>query len=201
MLRPSRSLKAFSWSSTLNLPRHSFPPRPLPEKRSAYLKKCTYDLYARQAVERAGQATFTLHDGPPYANGELHIGHALNKILKDIFCRFQLSQGKRVHYLPGWDCHGLPIELKALQARGGFSNKEPAVIRKVARELAEYTIEKQKKAFQGWAIMGDWGNAYRSMDHQFEMKQLRIFKDMVGKGKVCSMMLSCWCLRAILLFP
>jgi isoleucyl-tRNA synthetase len=195
MLKATRPLRATDWSSTLNLPRSSLPARPLLSKRPAYIKQCSDDLYAWQAVHRPASDTFVLHDGPPYANGSLHTGHALNKILKDIFCRFQLSRGKRVHYVPGWDCHGLPIEMKALQAAMGdkgaadgtaHTKMSPVDIRKAARELASRTIEEQKKNFREWAIMGDWDNAWQTMQKDFELKQLRVFKEMVDKGKVGS---------------
>lgn len=103
-----------SWSSTLSLPKSKFPPRPLLSDRPRYLKRCSDELYEWQK-SRSSSKLFTLQDGPPYANGNLHIGHALNKILKDITCRYQICHGRRVQYVPGWDCHGLPIELKALQ--------------------------------------------------------------------------------------
>lgn len=114
-----------NWSDTLALPRSQFPARPSPEQTETYRKRCADDLYAWQrahrsaAVETEGGGkkdnNFVLHDGPPYANGAVHVGHALNKVLKDLMLRWELSQGKRVQYRPGWDCHGLPIELKALQ--------------------------------------------------------------------------------------
>ncbi len=186
MLKPSRVLRASQWSTTLKLPTSTFPARPIPERRPAYLKQCTDDLYARQAGNRHTNNTFVLHDGPPYANGSLHIGHALNKVLKDIICRFQISQGKRVHYVPGWDCHGLPIEIKALQARTDQSGMGPIDIRKAARDLATKAIDEQKKSFKEWAIMGDWDNAYRTMDQGYELRQLKVFKKMVENGKVGS---------------
>ena len=97
----------------MRLPRSGFSPvqQRLPEQ---VIKQCTDDHYAWQSTARPAENTFVLHDGPPYANGPLHIGHALNKITKDIICRFQVTQGRRVSFVPGWDCHGLPIELKAL---------------------------------------------------------------------------------------
>ncbi|KAL6712429.1 isoleucine-tRNA ligase [Coniothyrium glycines] len=130
--------------------------------------------------------TFTLHDGPPYANGPLHIGHALNKVLKDIICRFQVSQGKKVSYIPGWDCHGLPIEIKALQAqkKDASSQVDAVGVRKAARELATRTIEDQKQGFKEWAVMGDWDNAYKTMDRGFEINQLEVFKSMFEKGLI-----------------
>lgn len=189
MLRPTRLLRAAEWSKTLQLPKSSFPPRPSLSERPKYLQQCTDDLYAWQATHRPASEPFVFHDGPPYANGSLHIGHGLNKVLKDIICRFQLSQGRRIHYVPGWDCHGLPIEVKALQAlgegAGGDHRKmKPVDIRKAATKLAEKTIKEQRKAFREWAVMGDWDNAYKTMEKSFEVRQLRIFKGMVEKGLV-----------------
>lgn len=181
-----------SWSSTLSLPKSAFPPRPLPADRSRYLRKCTEDLYAWQKSARSQDRDggFTLQDGPPYANGDLHIGHALNKILKDITCRFQLSQGKRVDFVPGWDCHGLPIELKALQQQrdlGVIGHNErpgPMLVRSAASELAAQTVEKQKRSFQEWGIMADWDNAWKTMDKCFELDQLEVFLKMVKRGLI-----------------
>lgn len=193
MLVPSPVFRA-SWSSTLRLPKSSFPARAVLADRPKYLKRCTDDLYAwqRNALGPAhgSKGTFTLHDGPPYANGSLHIGHALNKILKDIICRFQVSQGKRVEYIPGWDCHGLPIELKALQKQqelGQLSEDrqyESSAIRKLASQLAADTVVEQKKGFREWGIMADWDNAWTTMDRKFELSQLGVFKTMVEKGLI-----------------
>jgi isoleucyl-tRNA synthetase len=210
MLTPTRVLRA-SWSSTLRLPKSSFPPRPSPATNSEYLRRCTDDLYAWQrsdarftnlkklddesrgeggsAAERGQGAatppTFTLHDGPPYANGPLHVGHALNKITKDIICRFEITQGKKVSYIPGWDCHGLPIEIKALQAqKKDASQISPVGVREAARKLATRTIEEQKRGFKEWAVMGDWDNAYKTMERGFEIRQLEVFKTMFEKGLI-----------------
>ncbi|KAI9808816.1 MAG: isoleucine-tRNA ligase [Pycnora praestabilis] len=195
MPTPTRALFS-SWSTTLKLPRSSFPPRAEAAEQATYLKRCTDDLYAWQRreppIKRTDDAgTFVLHDGPPYANGSLHIGHALNKVLKDIICRFQLSQGKRIDYVPGWDCHGLPIELKALQqhkeadqGEGQSMMKNAVAVRKVARELANRTFEAQRSAFRGWGIMADWDGAWKTMDKPFEMKQLGVFREMVEKGLI-----------------
>ncbi|KAI3124135.1 hypothetical protein CBS147326_8364 [Penicillium roqueforti] len=177
-----------SWTSTLKLPKSSFPPRVSPIDRTKYLKRCTDDLYAWQRRERPADQPFVLHDGPPYANGDLHVGHALNKILKDIICRVQLGRGKRVRYVPGWDCHGLPIELKALQglhpediASGSVS---AADIRTSARKLARQAVKEQMKGFRGFAVMADWENHWKTMDKQFEMRQLGIFREMVDRGLI-----------------
>lgn len=182
-MQPTRLLRA-SWSSTLNLPKSAFPARP--PTPSPYLQRCTDDLYTWQCTNRPSTDVFVLHDGPPYANGSLHIGHALNKILKDIICRFQLSQGRRVNYVPGWDCHGLPIEVKALQSLGKEHKRlGPVGVREAARSLAERTIAEQMKGFKGWGVMGDWNNAYKTMEKGFEMMQLGVFREMVEKGRWC----------------
>ena len=176
-----------SWKRTLHLPKATFPPRPKVSDRPTYVKRCTDDLYKLQK-DRHLTPTFTLHDGPPYANGDLHIGHALNKILKDITCRVHVREG-RVDWVPGWDCHGLPIELKALQEQGKkpgicIEKTDPANIRNVARRMAAKTVEKQKKSFREWAIMADWDNAWTTMDKGFEIDQLHVFKEMVKKGLI-----------------
>ncbi|KAF1975391.1 isoleucyl-tRNA synthetase [Bimuria novae-zelandiae CBS 107.79] len=191
MVAPTRFLRA-SWSSTLRLPKSSFPPRPLPASKPEYLRRCTDEFYAWQQSRPLERDTagsypkdFTLHDGPPYANGPLHIGHALNKITKDLICRFRVSEGRRVSYIPGWDCHGLPIEMKALQAQQkDLAQTDPVSVREAARELATTTVEEQKEGFKEWAVMADWDNAYKTMDKDFEIRQLHVFKKMFEKGVI-----------------
>ena len=207
MLRPSRILRLAqkatgsqeqitSWSQTLQLPRTSFPSRPTSKDLETYRKSCTDDLYAwqkenRPAVEDGKDNTFVLHDGPPYANGAVHVGHAVNKILKDLITRTALSRGKRVEYRPGWDCHGLPIELKALRANAGdtapggaLPKVDPLTIREQARNLAAQTVQEQSQSFQSWGVMGEWDEPYLTMNKDFELRQLRVFKEMVAKGLI-----------------
>ncbi|MCJ1452351.1 isoleucine-tRNA ligase [Mycoblastus sanguinarius] len=174
-----------SWKKTLYLPKAALPPRARVTDRPTYLKRCTDDVYTwQQDRQHPTKSKFTLHDGPPYANGSLHIGHALNKILKDIICRFHILEGKRpIEWIPGWDCHGLPIELKALQDLGG-KPADAVTVRRSARRLAEKTIENQRKSFREWGIMADWDNAWTTMDKGFEIKQLEVFKEMVKKGLI-----------------
>ncbi|GAV55028.1 hypothetical protein ZYGR_0AS03510 [Zygosaccharomyces rouxii] len=129
---------------------------------------------------------FVLQDGPPYANGDLHFGHALNKILKDIINRYQLSQGKYVFYKPGWDCHGLPIELKALKQ---FNSEQvgkvaPTKIRSMASNHARKAIKLQKEQFGKFAIMTDWDKPYVTMESEYEINQLRVFLQMVSRGLI-----------------
>jgi isoleucyl-tRNA synthetase len=175
-----------SWSSTLHLPKSSFPARPSAADTAKYVQRSTDDLYSWQRRERPATNTFTLHDGPPYANGNLHIGHALNKILKDIVCRTQLARGKQVNYVPGWDCHGLPIEIKALEHHGWQKggNHDPVAVRKAARNFAEVTIQEQMKGFKSWGVMGDWERHWKTMDQDFELRQLTVFKELARKGLI-----------------
>ncbi|KIK95549.1 hypothetical protein PAXRUDRAFT_140435 [Paxillus rubicundulus Ve08.2h10] len=178
-------LDSKAFSQTLLLPKTSFPLRADPAKSEVPFRKRTCeDLYRWQA-QNAQRPLFVMHDGPPYANGHLHIGHALNKILKDIINRFHVSIGNRVHYLPGWDCHGLPIEMKALQELKKDPHSLPAsTIRGAAKETAEREMKTQKEEFEQFGIMADWGkrSTYRTLDHDYEIRQLRIFQQMVSKG-------------------
>ncbi|RMZ91682.1 hypothetical protein DV736_g1098, partial [Chaetothyriales sp. CBS 134916] len=172
--------------STLRLPASSFPPRPVPADLAKYLPRCSDDVYAWQRQHRPLESTFRLHDGPPYANGELHVGHALNKILKDTICRTKLGQGRRVDYVPGWDCHGLPIELKVLEKHGWKRGHdvEPTAIRKAARSFAQKTVDKQMAGFRSWGVMGDWQNHWKTMDKDFEIRQLHLFQSMVKNSLI-----------------
>ncbi|XP_072022668.1 isoleucine--tRNA ligase, mitochondrial-like, partial [Amphiura filiformis] len=145
------------------------------------------ELYSWQREQQQENPNeFCLHDGPPYANGDPHVGHALNKILKDIINRYRLLQGYKVHYVPGWDCHGLPIELKALsESKGDFRKMAPQDIRIKARKFAKKAISTQMKAFQRWGVMADWvNNCYYTYDKEFEATQLQVFHKMYQKGYV-----------------
>lgn len=174
-----------SLKSTLRLPSSKFPPRPTPESLLRYAKQCSNDLYAWQRKARPPNSTFRLHDGPPYANGDLHVGHALNKITKDIICRSHLARGKRIDFVPGWDCHGLPIEQKVYEKNGWErASIDPVKVRGAARGFAAKTVEKQMKGFQSWGIAADWDNRWTTMDKEFEIKQLQALKAMVEMGHI-----------------
>ncbi|NXH37936.1 SYIM protein, partial [Dicaeum eximium] len=176
------------YRDTVLLPRSRFPAqlpgRLQPETELKTQQKCGFlELYSWQR-QRQTKQEFCLHDGPPYANGDPHVGHALNKILKDITNRFHVMRGYKVHYVPGWDCHGLPIELKALSEVKGVENLSPMEIRQRARAFAEKAIEKQKSAFIRWGIMADWANCYLTFDPKYEANQLRVFYKMYDKGLI-----------------
>lgn len=174
---------------SLLLPRTKFPMRAnAVEREPAMYHQTVKDLYQWQSQQHA-RPTFTLHDGPPFANGSLHMGHFLNKVLKDIINRYHLLRGYRINYIPGWDCHGLPIEQKALSAsdyRDGRSN--PAEIRRLSRTLALGAMADQQKDFQRWGILADWDSSrsgvYTTMDATYEAKQYDILRKMVAKKMI-----------------
>ncbi|OIW26190.1 isoleucyl-tRNA synthetase [Coniochaeta ligniaria NRRL 30616] len=173
-----------AWASTVKLPISTFPARPDPKLIDRYIKGSADDFYKWQEAHRPEDKEFRLHDGPPYANGDLHAGHALNKVLKDIINRVKVQQGRRVTYRPGWDCHGLPIELKALEASGNHKNMTALEIRKSARELALSTIDKQMEGFRSYGVMADWEGRWTTMDKDYELRQLRLFREMVSRGLI-----------------
>eukprot|EP01132_Coremiostelium_polycephalum_P007522 gene7522-9245_t len=151
--------------------------------REKLLLKDTYELYKWQLENNKGP-NWVFHDGPPYANGDLHMGHALNKILKDMVNRYKMLRGYRVNYIPGWDCHGLPIEQKSFE---GVKNKDkmtPSEIRKRCTDYANKEIIKQKEGFKSLGVMGDWEEPYKTMEPRYEVSQLETFYDMYKKGFV-----------------
>ncbi|KAM9316016.1 isoleucine--tRNA ligase, mitochondrial [Gastrophryne carolinensis] len=177
------------YQDTVLLPRTDFPIRRGPEDTAAtelrLQQECHFQqLYSWQRARKA-KKEFSLHDGPPYANGDPHVGHALNKILKDITNRFYMMRGYKVSYVPGWDCHGLPIELKALAELGDQANNlSPMEIRSRARAFAEKALERQKSSFIRWGVMADWDNCYYTFDKKYEAKQLDVFSKMHEKGYI-----------------
>lgn len=129
---------------------------------------------------------FTLHDGPPYANGALHMGHALNKVLKDIINKHRLMQGRQVRFVPGWDCHGLPIELKVLQAMDQEQRRAltPLKLRKKAAAYARKQVEAQMTGFKRWGIWADWDHPYLTLQKEYEAAQIEVFGSMALKGHI-----------------
>ncbi|KAF8639113.1 hypothetical protein AX17_001728 [Amanita inopinata Kibby_2008] len=183
----AKTVDSKAFSKTLLLPKTPFPLWSDPSKSETPFQKRTGEELYRWQWNNGKGPLFVLHDGPPYANGNLHMGHALNKIIKDIINRFHILLGHRVHYVPGWDCHGLPIENKALQELGKASHAvPPSTVREAARSTALREILSQKAQFQHFGIMADWSqnSTYRTLDHKYEMRQLRIFQKMVEKGLI-----------------
>ncbi|XP_066527411.1 isoleucine--tRNA ligase, mitochondrial isoform X2 [Hoplias malabaricus] len=173
--------------NTVLLPRTAFPMKltgqELLDRELQTQQECGFDQLYTWQRQRKAKKEFCLHDGPPYANGDAHVGHALNKILKDIHNRFEMLRGRKVHYVPGWDCHGLPIEMKAL-GELPTNDLTPLQIRQKAREFAEGAISCQRAAFQRWGVMADWQNCYYTFNGHYEAAQLRVFEDMHSKGLI-----------------
>ncbi len=172
------------YKHTLNLPETDFPMRGmLPKKEPARVAQWKeMDLYHRLREERRGRELFVLHDGPPYANGSIHIGHAVNKILKDIIVKSKNLAGFDAPYVPGWDCHGLPIEHKVETTYG--KHLEPGKARALCREYAAEQIQGQLADFVRLGVIGDWDNPYRSMDFANEAGEIRALAEMVAAGYV-----------------
>lgn len=163
-----------SFKDTLNLPHTDFPIRPNHKEDDAKMLKRWEDenLYTRSFEANKGEEKFILHDGPPYANGHLHIGHAYNKILKDIVCKSQRMLGKHVPVTPGWDCHGLPIEFAVTKENPGLQGPE---LKKACREYAQKWIAVQKHEFKQLGVLMDWNNPYLTMDYGYEASILNAF--------------------------
>ena len=166
----------------LNLPETAFPMRGDLAKREPAWLKAWQDkkLYERIRKARKGAKKFILHDGPPYANGDIHIGHAVNKILKDIIVKSKTFSGFDAPYVPGWDCHGLPIELVVEKNHG--KNIDPAKFRELCRAYAAEQVEKQKKDFIRLGVQADWDNPYLTMDYQTEADIMRALGDIYNNG-------------------
>ncbi|MFI0474378.1 isoleucine--tRNA ligase [Halomonas sp. HMF6819] len=172
------------YKHTLNLPDTDFPMRGmLPKQEPGRVSKWQdMDLYQRLRDARAGAPLFVLHDGPPYANGSIHIGHAVNKILKDIIVKSKNLAGFDAPYVPGWDCHGLPIEHKVETTHG--KHLSPSRARELCREYAAAQIETQLTDFVRLGVIGDWHHPYRSMDFVNEAGEIRALAEMVEAGYV-----------------
>lgn len=172
-----------SFKNTLNLPQTDFPIRAQAAVDDpALIKRWQHEnLYTKTFEHNKGREQFILHDGPPYANGHIHIGHAYNKILKDIIGKSKRMQGKQVPITPGWDCHGLPIELKVTQENPGLA---PAALKKACRAYAQQWIEIQKEEFKRLGVMMDWENPYVTMSYAYESDILRAFGFFVEGGYI-----------------
>ena len=172
------------YRSTLNLPDTPFPMRgDLPKREPGWVKTWNEEgLYRRLRDSRAGAPLFVLHDGPPYANGKLHIGHALNKVLKDMIVKSKQLAGFDAQYIPGWDCHGLPIENAIEKLHGRNLSRDDMQAK--SRAYATEQIDQQREDFKRLGVLGDWERPYRTMDPANEAGQLRAFKRVIERGFV-----------------
>ena len=176
------------YKSTLNLPKTDFPmqahlPQREPEAFAAWEKE---DLYGKLMQKNEGKPVFVLHDGPPYANGDIHLGTALNKVLKDIIVRSKNMAGFKAPYVPGWDTHGLPTELKARKKAGVKNGAAISIpeLRQLCREFVMTYIDGQRNEFKRLGGIGDWSHPYITLTHDYEAKQIEIFADMCEKGLI-----------------
>jgi isoleucyl-tRNA synthetase len=173
------------YKDTLNLPKTAFPMRGnLPNREPETLQRWQdMDLYGQLRKAAAGRPRFILHDGPPYANGDIHIGHAVNKVLKDIIVKSKTLSGFDAPYVPGWDCHGLPIELNVEKKVGKAGVKvDPAAFRKACREYAGRQVDGQRSDFVRLGVLGDWQRPYLTMDHRFEANIIRALGRIIDNG-------------------
>ncbi len=186
--RAAKKAEGPDYSKTLYLPQTEFPMRAgLPQKEPDILARwASIDLYRRLRESGEGRAKFVLHDGPPYANGNIHIGHALNKILKDLVARSQQMSGKDSNYVPGWDCHGLPIEWKVeeeYRAKGRSKDEVPVnEFRRQCRAFAEHWVNVQRDEFKRLGVVGDWDHPYLTMSYPAEAQIAREIMKFAANG-------------------
>lgn len=177
----------FDYKETVRTPKTDFPMRAKAAVRELEIQRFWDEqrIYEHLAEHNPGDL-FILHDGPLYANGDLHVGHALNRTLKDIINRYQFLQGRKVRFVPGWDCHGLPIELKVLQAmkREDRAGLTPLQLRRHARDYALAALERQRASFRRYGVWGDWQHPYLTLQPEYEAAQIGVFGKMVLKGYI-----------------
>jgi isoleucyl-tRNA synthetase len=171
---------------TLNLPKTDFPmkaglPQLEPKQLAAWQES---HLYERILEARKGQPLFVLHDGPPYPTGTIHLGTGLNKILKDMIVKSKSMAGHYAPYVPGWDCHGLPIETQVEKELGGKGKVSPAEFRSLCREFATRYVEQHKRDFQRLGVLGRWNDPYLTMNHEYEAIVAGALLDFMEKGYV-----------------
>ncbi len=194
MTSPTPATEARDWGRTLNLPETAFPMRAgLPQMEPKLIERwAKLDLYAKLREASKGRAKFVLHDGPPYANGNIHIGHALNKILKDLVTRTQQMAGYDSNYVPGWDCHGLPIEWKIEEEYIKKGKPKPnfadpvamQAFRRECRDFASHWVDVQREEFKRLGIEGDWANPYLTMTYPAEAKIARELMKFAESGQL-----------------
>jgi len=183
----SEEEKKKDYGKTLNLPQTEFPMRASLPEREPEIQKNIFEngLYEKMLKRNKGKESFVLHDGPPYANGEIHAGHALNKILKDTIVRYKSMKGFYTPYIPGFDTHGMPTEKKAIEKLGLDRNKIPVTkFRDTCKEFTDKYKDLQIKGFKRLGILGEWDNPYITFDSNMEARQIGIFGDMYKKGYI-----------------
>ncbi|GAB6875875.1 isoleucine--tRNA ligase [Thermaerobacter litoralis] len=185
------------YRETLNLPRTDFPMRAnLPQREPEIQRRWDeMDLYRRLREARRGRPRFILHDGPPYANGDIHVGTALNKILKDVVVRHASMAGYDAPYVPGWDTHGLPIERRALEVLGVDRRAiSPVELRNRCRDYALDQMNRQRQQFRRLGVLGDWERPYLTLEPEYEAKQIEVFGEMARRGYIYRNLYSVyWC--------
>src|SRR5690242_11661262 len=177
--------EAKDYKSTLNLPQTEFPMKGnLGQLEPKLLERWEGEkLFLQVLKKNAGRPQYVLHDGPPYANGHLHTGHALNKILKDIIVKHKTLSGFVSPYVPGWDCHGLPIEHQLMKEKGWDKRKVARVpFREEAARYAEHWIGVQRAEFKRLGVLGEWDKPYKTMAPAFEAGIVKTFYELLGKG-------------------
>lgn len=175
------------YNKTINLPLTQFQMKADLPKREPQIQKTWEEMKLYEAIQEKNKngTRYILHDGPPYANGNIHMGHALNKILKDIVVKFKLMEGCNVPFVPGWDCHGLPIEYQLLKSLGIRKEEIDRVeFRRKARAYAKEFASIQKEEFKRLGIFGYWESPYFTMSYDYEAKIIEIFKRLVGQGYI-----------------
>ena len=176
------------YNQTLNLPKTEFPMRAgLPTREPEFLARWEEnDQYRRLMKHNEGKPLFVLHDGPPYANGDVHIGHALNKTLKDFIVRYKNMTGFQSPFVPGWDTHGLPTELAARKKAGitAESNISDLELRQICRDTALGYVDLQRESFKRLGIIAEWDNPYITLNKEFEEEQIKVFATMASKGYI-----------------
>ena len=174
-----------NYKETLNLPNTAFPMKANLAQREPEILNFWEEnnLYQKIREKHNNNKKFILHDGPPYANGDIHIGHAVNKILKDIIIKSKGFSGLNAPYVPGWDCHGLPIELQVEKKIGKAGIKvDPKVFRNACREFATKQVDKQRIDFKRLGVLGDWENPYLTMDYSTEANIIRALGKIIATG-------------------
>lgn len=178
-------MEKVDYSATLNLPSSEFPMRAnLPKREPEMLKRWEeQDLYHKLLEKKADQPMYILHDGPPFANGDIHMGHTLNKILKDFVIKYKNMTGYRTPMIHGWDTHGLPIEQQAIKKLGvNRAETSPVEFRKICHDFAMKYVNNQKEQFRRLGVLGDWGHEYITLQPEFEAKEIEVFGEMAKKG-------------------